>query len=142
MAHFAKIDKNNIVQAVHVVNNAVLLNEDGLEEENLGIVFLNNLFPELSGAAAEFTWVQTSFNASFRKRYAAIGYTYDKANDVFIGPSPYPSWTLNGSFDWVCPIEKPDDGKWYNWNETAYQADNSDGWEVVPFPEGWVDPHS
>ena len=35
MAHFARIDKNNIVQRVIVVDNQNLLNESGDEEEGV-----------------------------------------------------------------------------------------------------------
>ena len=83
MAHFARIDKNNIVQKVIVVDNIELLNESGNEEEDFGIVFLNNLF------GAGFTWVQTSYNGNFRKNYAGVGYTYDKTRDAFIEPIPF-----------------------------------------------------
>lgn len=38
MAHFAKLDKNNIVTTVNVVNNNELL-VDGVENEQKGIDF-------------------------------------------------------------------------------------------------------
>ncbi len=50
MAHFAKIDKNNIVTEVLVIKNDVLLKADGTESELKGKQFLNSLF----GTA---TWV-------------------------------------------------------------------------------------
>ena len=55
------------------------------------------------------------------------GYTYDKANDVFISPKPYPSWTLDASFDWQPPTAMPVDDKMYSWNEDTQAWD-----EVVP----------
>ena len=60
MAHFAKIDSNNIVTQVVVVNNNVILKQDGTESELKGKQFLNNLL----GSA---TWVQTSYNGNFQK---------------------------------------------------------------------------
>ena len=102
MSHFAKIDTNNVVTEVIV------------SEQN----FIN------SGKVGDsFLWVQTSYNNNFRKQYAGIGYTYDKVNDVFISPQPYPSWTVDASFDWQSPTEMPDDGKTYSWNEDTQAWD-------------------
>jgi hypothetical protein len=80
MAHFAKLDANNVVEQVIVVNNAELM-ENGEESEAKGIAFCKSLF------GADTRWVQTSYNASFRGLYAGIGYTYDAANDVFVAPT-------------------------------------------------------
>ena len=101
MAHFAKLDENNIVTEVLVVNNDILLKSDGTESENKGKVFLNGLF----GSA---TWVQTSYNNNFRKQYAGRGFTYDPEDDVFISIQPFPSWSLNETtHDWEAPIPFP-----------------------------------
>jgi len=67
----------------------------------------------------EGTWVQTSYNASIRKNYAGIGYTYDSSRDAFISPQPYPSWTLNeATCGWDAPVAIVDDGKQYKWDES------------------------
>lgn len=110
MAHFAKLDLNNIVTEVLVVNNSILLNLDGTESELKGKEFLNNLL----GPA---TWVQTSYNNNFRKQYAGIGSTYDEINDIFISPKPFNSWSLDENFDWQPPTPCPTDNKTYSWNE-------------------------
>ena len=68
MAHFAKLDSNNIVVQVVRVNNEVILKADGTESELKGKQFLNNLL----GSA---TWVQTSYNGNFRNCMAGVGYT-------------------------------------------------------------------
>jgi len=47
-----------------------------------------------------------------------IGYTYDEVNKVFIAPKPYPSWTLDNSFNWIAPTPYPTDGKLHVWDET------------------------
>lgn len=65
MAHFAQLDDNNVVTQVIVVNNEVLSDNDGVEQEALGIQFCQEL---LGG-----TWVQTSYNNTFRRQFAAIG---------------------------------------------------------------------
>lgn len=110
MAHFAELDENNNVINVVVVHNDVLLNADGLEEEQLGKDFLFGLFP-----GARF--VQTSVNNSFRKQYAFAGSTYDAVNDIFVLKPPFASWVLNDDHDWEAPIPKPEGS--YNWVEAS-----------------------
>jgi hypothetical protein len=109
MAHFAKLDENNIVLSVHVVNNDVIT-VNGVESEQVGIDFLTSLhgYPR---------WKQTSYNNNFRKRYAGIGYTYDPVKDIFIAPAEFPDWTLDENFDWQPPVPYPTDGKYYIWNQ-------------------------
>lgn len=80
MAHFAELDENNVVKQVIVVHNNELLDEYGNESESKGIIFCQSLF---SG-----NWVQTSYNATMRKNYASIGFTYDPIRDAFIPPKP------------------------------------------------------
>jgi hypothetical protein len=113
MAHFAKLDSDNIVTQVVVVNNDILL-ENGTESEQKGIDFLTRLF----GAA---TWKQTSYNGSIRKNYAGVGYKYDSAKDAFISPQPFASWTLNETTcTWESPVPMPTDGV-YNWDDANQQ---------------------
>lgn len=80
MAHFAELDENNIVLRVLVVDNEKLLNDNGIEDEQKGIYFLQSLFGENT------KWIQTSYNNNFRGCYAGIGYTYDEVKDLFIPP--------------------------------------------------------
>lgn len=101
MAHFAEI-KNGIVERVVVVHN---------DYEADGANYCANLFGG--------QWVQTSYNNNIRKQFAGVGYTYDATKDVFIALRPYPSWTLNNSFDWIAPTPYPNDGKIYKWDETT-----------------------
>ena len=82
MAHFAQLDENNIVLQVIVVSNEMLLDENGQENESVGIAFCKSLFGDNT------IWVQTSYNNNFRKRYAAIGYSYDLQRNAFIAPCP------------------------------------------------------
>ena len=116
MAHFAKLDSNNIVTQVVVVNNDIILNADNTESEYKGKVFLNGLF-------GNATWVQTSYNGNIRKQCAGIGYTYDSTNDVFIVPQPFASWTLDSNHDWQPPTPYPTDGEFYKWNEVTLTWD-------------------
>jgi hypothetical protein len=116
MANFAKLDDQNIVLDVNVVNNETINNLPFPESEPVGIAFLT----EWSGGYTN--WKQTSYNANFRKNYAGIGYTYDATLDAFIAPSPYPSWLLNlDTCQWEPPVPYPTDNKIYSWDEEAQQ---------------------
>ena len=111
MAHFAQLDENNLVTQVIVVNN----NDcqiNNVESEEAGIVFCKTLF------GVTTNWKQTSYNATIRKNYAGIGYTYDADRDAFIPPKPFASWVLNeDTCLWGAPVAMPDDGQRYVWNE-------------------------
>jgi hypothetical protein len=97
MAHYAKIN-NGIVEQVIVA------------EASFFDTFVDNTPGE---------WIQTSFTGSIRKQFAGVGYTYDKAKDIFIEAQPHASWTLNATNDWQAPVAYPDDGKVYNWDESS-----------------------
>jgi len=104
MAHFAELDSNNIVKRTLVVSNFDIIDENGNESEEKGILFLQKLCGENT------RWKQTSYNGSFRNQYGSTGDTYREDLDAFISPSPYPSWTLNeNTLKWNPPIPKPDD---------------------------------
>jgi len=78
VAHFAELNTDNIVLRVLVIDNDVITDENGDEQENLGIGFLFGL---LGGV-----WKQTSYNANFRGKYAGIGDFYDADLDEFVTP--------------------------------------------------------
>jgi hypothetical protein len=112
MAHFAKLDSNNIVIFVTVGRD-----EDNGKEDELSLRTGN-------------TYKQTSYNTHggkhllggtpFRKNYAGIGYTYDSARDAFIPPQPFPSWVLNEETClWGALVAMPTDGQFYNWDEAT-----------------------
>ena len=82
MAHFAKINENNLVTEVLVINNTDCLGTNGQESEAVGITFCQSLY------GPSTRWVQTSYNGSIRGKYAGIGDTYDEAADVFVAPEP------------------------------------------------------
>jgi len=119
MAHFCKLGVGNIVEQVVVVNNEVITDNDGNEQEQLGVDFLNNLY------GTRDVWKQTSYNQSFRKNFAGKGYSYDQERDAFIPPQPYESWTLDEETClWTPPTPYPtitDENKddIYIWNETT-----------------------
>lgn len=79
MAHFAKLNDDNIVIEVNVVSNSIL---DSNDEEKSGIDFL------IQWSGGYTNWKQTSYNGTIRKNYAGVGYTYDSIRDAFIAPKP------------------------------------------------------
>jgi hypothetical protein len=120
MAYFAKLGTGNIVEQVISINNSVITDDNGVEQEKLGNDFINKLYNTRD------VWKQTSYNNNIRKNFAGIGYQYDQTRDAFIPPKPYSSWLLNEeSCQWESPIPYPQDGNKYTWNETIKN------WEVV-----------
>ena len=116
MASFVKLDDKNVVIDVISVSNDVVNNLPFPESEPLGVLFLSQVYDGYTN------WKQTSYNSSFRKNFAGIGYTYDSVLDAFIAPKPYPSWLLNTeTCQWQAPIPYPADGKYYYWNEETQQ---------------------
>ena len=110
MAHFAEIDNDNIVKQVIVVDNSVLIDEFGNENEELGRQFCSQL---LGG-----NWIQTSYNKKLRKNFAGIGHSYDASRDAFVPPKPYPSWILDeNTYQWQAPIPYPESGDFFEWSE-------------------------
>lgn len=114
MAHFAKVENGTVTQVVVAEADFIA-----------------------TGALGDpASWIQTSYNTrgnvhygpdgqpdggeAVRGNYAGIGYVYDKLNDVFYAPQPFPSWILNiGSWTWEAPVSYPTDGKLYSWDEEA-----------------------
>ena len=80
MAHFAKIE-DGIVREVIVINNEVLHDENGVEQESIGIDFCKSLY------GADTQWVQTSYNGNFRGKYAGQGMIYDSELNEFKYPT-------------------------------------------------------
>ena len=112
MAHFAKLDSNNIVVFV----------TSGRDEDN-------GKENEISLQTGDI-YKQTSYNTvggkhllggtPFRKNYAGLGYTYDSTRDAFIPPKPFPSWVLNEeTCQWDAPVAMPTDGQRYTWDEAT-----------------------
>ena len=132
MASFAKIGLNSKVIEVLSVNNEVLKDSNGVEQESIGIDFLTKLtgYP---------VWKQTSYNTvggvhnnngmPLRKNHAGIGFTYDEDKDAFIPKKPFKSWILNeDTCLWNAPVAMPtdelDENEYYSWNESIIN------WEI------------
>ena len=144
MAHFAKLDANNIVTQVIVVSNDDTADSSGIETESIGVAFCQKL------VGAGTNWKQTSYNGNIRGNYAGIGMTYMTnvatlgvgSTDIFINTQPYASWTIGvGTATWYPPanpgIEPTlstsdrDAGKYYVWNESNYQSNPATAWVLT-----------
>ena len=120
MAYFAKLGTGNIIETVISINNAVITDSNGIEQEQLGVDFINKLYNTRD------VWKQTSYNKTFRKNYAGIGYQYDQTRDAFIAPKPFNSWILNeNTCIWEAPVTKPQDDNIYRWNE------QNQSWDLI-----------
>jgi len=105
MAHYAFLDKNNVVtEVITGIDETELI--EGLDTETW--------YGNFRGQTCK----RTSYNNNIRKQYAGIGYSYDAVNDVFIAPQPYASWLLDQNFDWQAPTPKPEGMGWY-WDENS-----------------------
>jgi hypothetical protein len=94
MAHFCQLDENNVVTQVIVVDNKDCADASALRKEH----------------ACAGTWKQTSYNGTFRKNYAGLGYTFDEDLDAFVPPKPFNSWILNTDLaQWEAPVAMPAD---------------------------------
>ena len=123
MAHFAKLEDNQVTDIV-VIDNNDIVGADGNESEDVGIVFLKDLFGQ------DTVWKQTSWSASFRKNYAMIGGTYDADKDAFIAIKPFPSWALNEeNCIWEAPVPIPDD---HETNPVRWDEENQEWVEFNP----------
>jgi hypothetical protein len=107
MAHYAFLDKNNIVtEVITGIDETELI--EGLDTETWYANFRSQ------------TCKRTSYNNRIRKQYAGVGYSYDPVADVFITPQPFASWSLDENFDWQPPVTYPSEGNWY-WDEVSVQ---------------------
>ena len=123
MAHFAKLGTGNIIEQVISINNSVITDANGIEQEKLGVDFINKLYNTRD------VWKQTSYNGNIRKNFAGIGFKYDQARDAFIPPKTFNSWTLNeDTCQWEAPVAMPteqlENNQYYSWNESAIN------WEI------------
>ena len=147
MAHFAKLNDNNVVEQVIVVDNDDLKDNSGIETESVGVGFCTKIF------GADTKWKQTSYNATgtgFRGRFAGIGMTYMTnvqtlgvaSTDIFINDQPHASWGIGKTTArWISGLgdapglttTQQANGQCYYWDEVAHQADSS-----TPKTVGWA----
>ena len=144
MAHFAKLDANNLVTQVIVVANEDTADSSNVETESIGVAFCQKLM------GASTNWKQTSYNNSFRGNYAGIGYTYISnvaslgvgSTDIFISQQPHDSWAVGvGTAQWYPPsnpgdapaltTSERDAGKYYAWNDSNYNTNPATAWVLT-----------
>jgi len=122
MAHFAKLDENNVVTFVTVGRQE----DDGREEELIartGDIYRQTSYNTRGGVHYDPETGEPSEDQTkaLRFNYAGIGFTFDpdKGTDgAFIPPKPFPSWVLvEESCLWTAPVPYPTDGESYVWNE-------------------------
>lgn len=103
MSHFAEIKPNGLVV------NVICIEPDMINNGSFG---------------DPHKFIQTSYNGNFRNKFAKVGDRYDRTLDMFVPPSPYPSWVLETyevddipRAKWVAPKAKPKSKPNYVWNE-------------------------
>jgi hypothetical protein len=125
MAHFAKLDQNNVVVFVTVGRDEDEDKEDELTART-GDVYKRTSYNTHGGVHYDPNTNEPSADQSkaFRKNYAGIGYSYDSQRNAFIPPKPFNSWVLNEeSCLWDAPVPYPNDGQLYEWNEETQSWD-------------------
>ena len=144
MAHFAKLDSNNLVTQVIVVGNSDIIDIKGDEVESIGVAVCQKL------VGADTNWKQTSYNDNIRGKYAGIGMTYMSgvrtlgvaSTDVFISQQPHASWTVGINTATWYPPTPPGDApaltadeeaakKVYVWNESNYNSNPATAWVLT-----------
>jgi len=144
MAHFAKLDSNNLVTQVIVVGNSDIIDIKGDEVESIGVAVCQKL------VGADTNWKQTSYNDNIRGNYAGIGMTYMSgvrtlgvaSTDVFISQQPHASWTVGINTATWYPPTPPGDApaltadeeaakKVYVWNESNYNSNPATAWVLT-----------
>jgi hypothetical protein len=121
MAHFAEIDTSNVTQVPLFGGGTTSANQvlrvlvvpDA--QEGRGQAYLAD------DCSLGGNWVQCSYNATICKRFPGMGYLWLPEVSVFAKPKPAanPSWVLDGNYEWTPPVAKPDDGRYYRWDEAS-----------------------
>ena len=112
MAFFCKIDENNIVKNIEVVDNSVATTEEA------GIAFLRELHGQQFNYKQMGTAPFTSNGVEVTRNYGGVNFTYNASLDLFIEPQPFASWVLDeltGRYN--PPVARPNDDNEYTWNE-------------------------
>ena len=156
MAHFAKLGVNGKVIAVNALDNSKLLNADDVEDESVGqqelerihgwpaAMWIKTSYNTRGGKYYNADGTEGDSSNALRGNYAGIGFIWDEDNNIFWPKKPHASWVKNTTTAaWDAPIAKPaltteqtsqnEAGThfWiYNWDEDAYQADNTAGWVI------------
>jgi len=146
MGHYAKINKDNVVEQV-IVAKADYINT--LPDKDSYIKTSYNTHEGIHYEPRDGVYDPDGQNLlvpssdqskALRYRFAAIGMVYNKTHDIFHPPQKYSSWTFvvkdetDFAYYWKAPHDVPQtkdsDGKLqdYKWDESLYQSDNTKGW--------------
>lgn len=149
---------HEVKQLFFIEDSKILDPDTGDESETVGIVMVKLANPGACATGGYWKQcsyntlkgVHANGGTPLRGNYPAYGWFYDSTKDVFHAGRPTDvngnscaSWTLNSSTGvWEAPLTKPTidndsnlsksdpnwDSRWYGWDESAYQADNTTGW--------------
>jgi len=117
MAHYAILDKDNIVIQVIVGKNENELDNDG------NFVDWEEYYGGVRTSYNTFANQHLLGGTPFRGNYAGRGYKYDPNYNLFIPPKPFPSWWFDyEAAAWKAPIPDPtilgkDSYKWDEQNQ-------------------------
>ncbi|ADO98026.1 hypothetical protein SSSM5_044 [Synechococcus phage S-SSM5] len=122
MAHYAKIDENNVVERVEKLDDFYEWTDTGELSEQNAIAYLRKIWGESTN------WVKTSYNANIRGMYAGIGDIYRADLDKFVSAKPagMDSWVFNEEIlQWEPPIPMPpaNEERTWEWNEELQKWD-------------------
>ena len=123
MAHYAKINDDNVVERVEVLDDFYEWSDTGELDENRAVATLKKFFGDNT------TWKKTSYNNNIRGKFAGVGDVYDPSLDKFVASKPagMESWVLNTeTLQWEPPTRRPpaggsrgDGDRTWEWNETT-----------------------
>lgn len=127
MSHFAIVDENDIV------TNVLVIEQDVINSKMFGdpASFVQTSYNTRGGVHYDPVTGKPSADQSkaLRKNFACVGDKFDRARDAFIKPRPFASWVLDEQTClWNAPIAKPQDGKYYRWDE------NTLSWKEIVVP--------
>ena len=145
MAHYAQLGVDNIVTSVWTLDNINSMTVGGIEKDEIGLAYLKKHHGDLTLVKCSYNTVEGKHRKGgtpLRANYPGVGWYYNSTHDIFHEPRPKDkdgddcnSWTLNTTTGmYEAPITRPTGsvGKYYVWDESAYQADNSTGWFLLP----------
>ena len=134
MSHFAKVEDG-------VVTDVIVAEQDFIDALDDSALWVQTSYNTRRGVHHDPETGEPDGGEALRKNYAGIGSLYDGIG--FCEPQPYASWTLDSdTYVWNPPTPSPfvteeqfSEGYFYDWDEDAYQQDNSTGWVLKQLSE-------
>jgi hypothetical protein len=92
---YARIVDNIVVDVIAIPREATW-NENGVEDDTVGVAYCNSLL--------EAEWVRTYPDVRKHKWFAGVGFTWRPDLDAFVPPQPHPDCTLDEEHcHWIAP---------------------------------------